>query len=71
MMKAKQYHISNLAGSDLNDKSHIIHSSISELEGVNAVRVDPFRSIVTVDFDDDKVSEKEIQNKLKENNFFQ
>lgn len=71
MMKAKQYHISNLSGSDLNDKSHTIHSSISELEGVNAVRVDPFRNIVTVDFDEDKVSEKEIQNKLKENNFFQ
>lgn len=68
-MKAKQYSITDVRDQDMNEKTHIIHSAISELQGINAVRVDPYRSTVTVDFDENKVSEKEIQNKLKENNF--
>lgn len=69
MMKAKQYSITNINDQDMNEKTHVIHSAISGLQGINAVRVDPYRNTVTVDFDDGKVSEKEIQEKLRQNNF--
>lgn len=58
-MKANKFIVS-----DLVDSSAIpsIKESISSHDGINAVRVDMQANTVTVDYDEGRYSEKQIQN---------
>lgn len=68
-MKAKKFPISNPGNSkELKERAELYQSTIHQLNGINAIRVDPYAENITVDYDDTKVSEKEIQKKLEENN---
>ena len=69
-MRAKKYRISNLGVTEeMKKNSQRIQSAINQLEGINAVRIDPYAETVTVDFDDSKVSEEEIQKILRDDHY--
>ncbi len=68
-MKAKKFPISNPGNSkELKDRAQFYQSTINQMDGINSIRVDPYAENITVDYDETKVSEKEIQKKLEENN---
>lgn len=52
--------------SDMKSQAENITDTIHSLDGINAVRVDTLENTITVDYNEDKVSLKEIQRKLKE-----
>jgi Copper chaperone len=57
-MKAKRFTISGVASP--KDISHIEHS-IHQHEGINAVRVDLQANTITVDYDEHKCMESDIE----------
>ncbi|RKD31555.1 cation transporter [Thermohalobacter berrensis] len=60
-MRAKKFRVSNLTNeTDITT----IESSLSQLKGVNAVRVDVVADTVTVDFNENEIDEKQIQSQL-------
>ena len=65
IMKAVKFQINT----DAKSQGESIHNSISNLDGIMAVRVDSFANTVTVDYDDNRISSKDIESNLKQNNY--
>lgn len=60
-MRADKFKVPGLKSSD---DMTLYSDTISKLDGVNAVRVDIMANTVTVDYDESKISEKELQSKI-------
>ena len=56
---------------NLESDAKALTDAVHTLDGINAVRVDPIANTITVDYNEDKVSKREIKQKLKENNYTQ
>ncbi len=70
-MKADKFKLTNSFTDAAKMKAHAknITDEIHSLGGINAVRVDPFENYITVDYNEEEVSQEDIQKKIKEANF--
>ncbi|WP_083525085.1 heavy-metal-associated domain-containing protein [Thermotalea metallivorans] len=50
-------------------QANAIHDSITQMDGIKAVRIDSFANTVTVDYDDSRISSSDIQSKLRQHNY--
>lgn len=70
-IKVEKFRLNNSLknAGDMKTEAKAIQDSIHNLDGINAVRVDPFENMITVDYNADQVSLSQIEQKLKENNY--
>jgi copper chaperone CopZ len=62
-MKYKKFNISNLKN---DDQITSIRNSISQIDGVKAVRVDTIANTITVEYDENKVSTNQLQSQINQ-----
>jgi len=61
IMRGKKFILQDIEGSNSIEK---FRKTISNIEGINAVRVDTVSNTVTVDYDETKVSENDIASQI-------
>jgi len=61
IMRAKKFILQDIEGSNSIEK---FRKTISNIEGINEVRVDTVSNTVTVDYDETRVSENDIASQI-------
>lgn len=64
-MKHTAFHIKD----DAKQQAESIHNTIAGLDGIKSIRIDSFANTVTVEYDDDEISQSKIESALRNKNY--